>query len=60
MLKSVSGVNIQAKDNAVDVILTIFPKGILLSFLPETKAEFIHGPSLDGEVKRCEIMVRGH
>lgn len=31
LLKSVSGVNIQAKGNAVDVILTVFPKGILLS-----------------------------
>lgn len=49
LLKSVNG--IKAKDNAVDVILTIFPKGNLLSFLPKSKAEFRDGPSLDGEVR---------
>lgn len=60
LLKSVDGVNIQAKDNAVDVILTVFPKGILFCFLPEIKAEFRDGPSLYGEVKRSNVMVRGH
>lgn len=45
-----NGVNLQAKTMQL-CNLTIFPKGILLSSLPETKAELRDDPSLDGEVR---------